>query len=402
MLLVAQIHSAILVGTAAPVTSIVALILRDIQRSFQGFVQQRNESWTAYGFLTSRRRPTNNSLGHSLREMAGAQETVEYLLESQHFFGDKIPPFTRRGWPKKRKIDISVRLRHNGRLETVKYRRYRSTDNNYATIRLDGLIYNVMALPKDWKRGDCTDSHGGCRSWFAWQGPRQQFLGQRFQGPVAVSKSISGRSRDIRPASLSRNGLSASHAVIKSNTSSIQGSLGLSPPPSEMGSSSTSSEYLPASKFIIEPQPAEGYAVSTRRTTRSSNRDPHEVLSSNSDDTSQTLTQEEEAAIWMRICVPGEEDRFRPMFLSSARPSSELHGLVTHRSLFEKAARVCNLGKAEIQQLEVKIDERHIMKVMQSRDTVTVNQVSFQIGREEEESWHLCVICLKELSVSKT
>lgn len=332
--------------------------------------------------------------------MADAQETVEYLLESENYFKDKIPPFTRKGLHENKGRITGVRLNHNGQVQTVQYRRYRSTDSHYATLRLDGLTYIAMALPKGWKRGNTTYSHGGCRSWFVWQGPDQQFLGRRFQGPVAVSTSRSERYSDIGSDSMSRSRLSSSQSFIASSTSPLQRSLELSPPPSEMDSWSALSDHFPTSKAMIglgKSEPAKSSAVSTRRTNRSSIGDLYAVRTSAPQNPWQTLTRQEEAAIWMRICVPEEEDRYRfqPMFLSSARPSSDNFGPVTHRSLFEKVTRVCILGNAQVQQLEVMIDERHILKVMETHDTLSLNQISFRIGREEEESWDLFVTCLK-------
>ena len=341
----------------------------------------------------------DNSSRHSTREMARAPETVEHLLESQDYFGNGILPFTRRGLPESRKNNISVRLNHNEQVETVEYRRYRTTDHNYATLRIDGLTYIVMALPRNWKRGDKTQHHGGCRFWFAWQGPRQQFLGQRFEGPVAVSTSSYERYYDIRSESMSSSRLRSSHTVIPSSASPLQRSREPSPSRSELDSSSASSDYIPTSKIFTDPdeqEPTEGRRISTRRTTRSSMEDPCTVLPRNTGDPSQALMPQEETAIWMRICVIGEEGHFRPMFLSSARPSSDIRGSVTHKSLFEKVTRVCTLGKAQIQHLEVIIDERAIFEARHSPNTVKSNQISFRVGREEEESWHFFVICLKD------
>ena len=72
---------------------------------------------------------------------------------------------------------------------------------------------------------------------------------------------------------MSSNRLRSSHAVTTSSTSPLQRSREPSPSRSEMGSSSASSDYIPSSKIFIdldEEEPAEGHAVSTRRTTRGS------------------------------------------------------------------------------------------------------------------------------------
>lgn len=331
--------------------------------------------------------------------MASAQERVEYLLESEDCFGDKIPPFTRRGLPESRKKNVSVRLKGNGQIQRLEYRRYRSTDSTYATLRLNGLTYIVMALPQGWKRGNETNVHGGCRCWFAWQGPRQQFLGQRFRGAVAVSTSRSERLNDMKSDSTPSSSRSFSHTFNTSSTSPLQRSSELSPPPSETDSGSASSDYLPTSKNtndLDEQDAPEGQGMSRRRAPRGSIGNLHAVPPCQPRDPSRTLTRQEEAAIWMRICVPGEENNFRPMFLSSARPASDSQGSVTHRSLFEKVTRVCMSGKPEIQHLEVMIDERDIFEARHSPNTVRSNQVCFRVGREEEESWHLFVICLKD------
>ena len=331
--------------------------------------------------------------------MAGAQENIEYLPESEDHFGNTIPLFTRKGSPESRKKTISVRLLCNRQVQKLEYRRYRSTESNYATLWINGLTYIVMALPQGWQRGDKTDIHGGCRWWFAWQGPLQQFVGERFQGPVAESTSRSERSSHMRSDSMSNSNGPFSHPFNTSRTSPIQRSLQPSPSPLDTRSSSASADYLPNSQpttELDEQEPAESHGPSTRRTKRGSIGDPDPVLPSNPVDPSQTLMPQEETAIWMRICVPGEENRFRPMFLGSARPSSDVHGPVTHTSLFEKVAKVCMLDKPQIQYLEVIIDERAIFKARHSPRAVRSNQIYFRVGREEEESWQLFVICLKD------
>ena len=330
--------------------------------------------------------------------MADTREKVEFLSESEEHFGDSVPSFTRKGLPEGRKKIISVRLLCNRQVQVLEYRRYRSTESNLATLRLNGLTYIVMALPQGWQRGDRTDVHGGCRWWFAWQGPQQQFVGERFWGPVAESTSRSERLSHMRSNSMTPSNGPSSHSFNRFRNSPIQRSLEPSPSSLDTRSSFASADYLPTSQpdtDLDEQEPAEGHGLSTRRTRRGSIGDDP-VLPSDPVDPSQTLTPEQETAIWVRICVPGEENWFRPMFLGSARPSSDTHGSVTHASLFEKVAKVCMLDERQIQHLEVIIDERAIFKARQSPGVVRSNQIYFRVGREEEESWHLLVVCLQD------
>lgn len=110
---------------------------------------------------------------------------IEFLQESTDFYGQHTPPpFT---YVKAKKFP--VQLVSDGTKQLLGSWTYRWPSGNlfFSTLRLNNRIYIVKALPEDFKYGDAMNSCDGCPNWFVWQGTRQLFIGNQFNGPVATT-----------------------------------------------------------------------------------------------------------------------------------------------------------------------------------------------------------------------
>ena len=259
--------------------------------------------------------------------MAGTGE-VQYLQESQEYYGDSKPPFVRVSGDLGNKR--TVRLVDTGRLQAVHYRSYPSVLGNfsYGAIQMKGFIYIVRALPKDWKRGDSTDVGGGCREWFAWQGPDHEFRGPLFDGPIA---------RSAHPFSSWKTG-----NTTKRQTKQAAPAADASPSKSSRNSprevrfeSRRDSSPL---FFEVPPDSNHGSSHAT------SHPDAVEVIG---------LTSSQEYSTTLHIKIHKDRETYFSLRLSSARPQTDPNSAVTNESLFQKITRTANRVSPSLGEIQV-------------------------------------------------
>ena len=256
--------------------------------------------------------------------MAETDEEVQYLQESRLHYGDSRPPFARNSLPS-RSNNSTVRLADTGEIQAVHHRCYPTAERSfaYATIRIEGLIYIICALPYGWSRGDSTYHRGGCRDWFVWQGLDHQFRGPLFDGPVAKS---AGRVGNIARGKVGKT--AKSEAAPATDISPSQ--------PRSNRRRQVRSIYRRDSSppfFEGSPEPNQSFSHAAPL----------------SDTVGLTrLTPSQEYATWLHVKIYKDPEKYYPLRLSSARPGTDPDGAVTNESLFEKITDIAHKTRPSI------------------------------------------------------
>lgn len=338
--------------------------------------------------------------------MAETDEEVQYLQESRLHYGDSKPPFVRTAIPTPENRS-TVQLADTDELQVINYRRYPLALGRffYGTIRLNGLVYIICALPKGWSRGETTDRRGGRTDWFAWQGPNHEFRGPRFDGPVARSAGKVGR-KAKRQAASAAVASPFQHPRNPSRQARVNPSLSFNPTLSDSEDSMESDDSLFLRPKNL-PRQARNYPAlclnpfrpedstessqdssSTAATSpfQRSNDPPRQAqvtseprynpfrserLQKPSQGSSSTaphqdaiklmcLTPSQEYSTTIHIKIHKNRETYFSLRLSSARPQMDPNGAVTNESLFEKITRAANRispSLGEIQVLEATFHE---------------------------------------------